>query len=189
LADVRKAVQQVAPLRFSEASAHGEPLTAEQIASVLDLLKGRDSRTPPMYLRNGSAYALTAEGMLGSGAYPRGWQESNSSYGEYLWSIAHNVRPAAQSLGVNDCTDCHADDAPIYFGQIVDADDADADQAPIQYMYELRGDDATFARAWDLGFVFRPAFKWFGFLCAGVVALILLHYALAGIGAIARRFR
>jgi len=157
---------------------------------VLEALKGRDSRTPPVYLRDGHQYARTAEGELEAYPYPSaGSNVVDPSIGAYRWSIAHNVRPAAQSLGTRGCTDCHADDAPIYFGRIADADDAGADQRPIQYMYELRGDDPTFARAWDLGFVFRPAFKWFGFLCAGVVALILLHYALAGIGAIARRFR
>ena len=36
----------------------------------------------------------------------------------YLWSIAHNVRPAAQSLGARRCEDCHSPGSPFFFGKI-----------------------------------------------------------------------
>ncbi len=107
----------------------------------------------------------------------------------YRWSIAHNVRPASQSLGIRDCTDCHADDGPIFFGSFMPTEHATLAETPSFTMVSLRGDDATFTKVWNLGFVCRPAFKWFGFICAGIIALIILHYALAGIGAVTRRFR
>jgi hypothetical protein len=116
-------------------------------------------------------------------------ESSGPGIAPYHWSIAHDVRPAAQSLGARDCTDCHADGAPIQFGRISDADDPAASERPVQYMHELRGDDVPLARAWASGFGFRPAFKWFGFVCAGIVGLVLLHYVLAGVGAVTRRFR
>jgi hypothetical protein len=135
----------------------------------------------PVCVRGGRLYQLNAAGDLETTEHP--------AAAPYRWSIGHNVRPAAQSLGVKDCTDCHADGAPIYFGRIADADDPEADGRPVRLMHELRGDDAVFARMWNLGFTFRPAFKWFGFACVGVLGLVLLHYVLAGVGAIARRFR
>ena len=191
LVDVRKAMQQGAPARSNADAPQPDLLTAEELTEVLGVLrrKSRDARTPPLYLRDGSMHALTPEGKLETSAYFRGWREANASFGAYLWSIAHNVRPASQSLGVRGCTDCHSNDAPIHFGRITDAGDAHADAKPIRFMHQLRGDDATFARAWNLGFVVRPVFKWFGFICAGIVALIALHYVLNGVGAVTRRFR
>jgi hypothetical protein len=115
--------------------------------------------------------------------------KTESTVSRYQWSIAHNVRPVSQSLGVRGCTDCHSNEAPIHFGRLGEAGDEHADARPIRFMHELRGDDATFAKAWNFGFVFRPVFKWFGFACAGVIALVALHYLLNGVGSIARRFR
>jgi hypothetical protein len=105
----------------------------------------------------------------------------------YGWSIAHDVRPAAQALGINGCTDCHAVDAPIYFGVAAAEGDDVAVELPIR-MYALHGASPELAAAWGLGFGVRPVFKWFGFVCAALIGLVLLHYALAGVGALARRF-
>ena len=105
----------------------------------------------------------------------------------YRWAMAHDVRPATQALGVNGCTDCHGLDSPMFFGQI-DCDYAKAKLGrPHMLMYEVRGDDPTLARAWAGGFLFRPAFKWFAFACAAIILLVLLRYALDGVGALARR--
>jgi hypothetical protein len=35
-----------------------------------------------------------------------------------MWPIAHDVRPAAQSLGVRNCEDCHSPDLPFFFGKV-----------------------------------------------------------------------
>jgi hypothetical protein len=107
----------------------------------------------------------------------------------YSWSIAHNVRPASQALGARGCEDCHSNDAPIHFGRVTDAGDAEADARPIRFMHELRGDDAAFTKVWNAGFIVRPVFKWFGFVCVAIIVLVALHYFLNAVGAVTRRFR
>lgn len=82
------------------------------------------------------------------------------------WPLAHDVRPAAQALGIGGCTDCHATDAPLFAGDVQVGDRHWRMSALIDY-------DAALANMWGIGFRFRPAFKVFGFLCAAVVALIL----------------
>jgi hypothetical protein len=107
------------------------------------------------------------------------------------WCLAHDVRPGAQSLGIRGCEDCHTSEAPIYFGSYVAGDVDLAKQLGastgdhIQDMISLRGDDRTLARLWAVGFIFRPAFKWLGFICAGVIALLLIRAAWDGFGQLA----
>ena len=100
----------------------------------------------------------------------------------YRWSLAHNVRPAAQALGVRGCTDCHEWPAPIMAGQFIAGNVDLAKLLMPQYdpqdMLALRDDERPLARIWSLCFTFRPVFKWFGFICAGVIALVLLRGAL-----------
>ena len=97
----------------------------------------------------------------------------------YRWSIGHDVRPASQSLGVNGCTDCHATDAPLVFGSPLPTNlDPETAPAAPESMAALRGDSQPLAMAWGLGFLFRPIFKWFAFICAGLVAIALIQAAL-----------
>ena len=91
----------------------------------------------------------------------------------YRWSIAHDVRPAAQALGVGGCTDCHARSGAIFFASIGEGDDA----VPV---CEFRGDDIAEAYAWAFGFIFRPEFKVVGLVCALLLGLVLLRYILQG---------
>jgi len=149
------------------------PLTDEQLAQVPEALAAQKGATgETIYVRDGRAYRRTPDGRIEAVVLP--------ATGPCRWSIAHDVRPAAQSLGVRGCTDCHAADAPIYFGRVAAADDAQADTRPLRLMHELRPDDVRLARAWALGFPGRTAFKAFGLTCAAIVTLILLSALLDG---------
>ncbi|GAG22981.1 unnamed protein product, partial [marine sediment metagenome] len=97
----------------------------------------------------------------------------------YHWPVAHNVRPASQSLGVGECTDCHADGAPVYFGSIHAWDSAWNGGRP-RLMCEFRGERPALPRTWALGFTVRPTFKVFGIACAALVALVLIRNGLQG---------
>jgi len=95
----------------------------------------------------------------------------------YLWPIAHNVRPAAQSLGVRYCTDCHATDAPFFFGDVA-VDSPIVAGRKAKKMIEFQDINPFYAWAFASSFVFRPFMK---FICLGscaVLGLVLLLYAL-----------
>lgn len=173
--------------RFQTALAHGLGLASREredddpphIVGPVFAYQ-HDGKIAPQRMVWGTRHEVSAESTA---------EESGPGRAHYRWSIAHNVRPASQSLGARGCTDCHSNDAPIHFGLVTDVGDAQADTRPIQFMHQLRGDDGAFAKVWNLGFIFRPIFKWFGFICAGIIALIALHYVLTGVGAVTRRFR
>lgn len=93
------------------------------------------------------------------------------------WPIAHNVRPAAQALGVRGCADCHADDAALFFGSTKLAG-GDAGSGAGERMWASAELDPTLATAWNQAFRFRDLFKWLTLLTllviAGVLARLLL---------------
>jgi hypothetical protein len=85
----------------------------------------------------------------------------------YRWPLAHDVRPAAQSLGAGGCEDCHGWRTPIFWGQVSLAGDGP--------MWKLHRYSPVLADVWAIGFRTRPAFKWFGLACAALVALVMLR--------------
>ncbi len=98
---------------------------------------------------------------------------AEASADSYRWPLAHDVRPAAQSLGARGCDDCHSLQGPVFFGRV--------SLAGAGRMYELHGYDPALARVWALSFKARPAFKWFGFVCAALVLLVILRELLASL--------
>ena len=188
-----------------EKTSHDPPLTDEQIQQILALLAEKHPDAALFRVREGVTLVRAPDSRVERHAYvPPADDEDEEDAEErkvaepvdpyaalaapYRWSFAHDVRPASQALGARGCTDCHSDDAPMYFGKVAAQDDPRAADRPVKAMYELRGADPKFASLWNLGFVYRPAFKWFGFACAGVISLVLLHYLLQGLGALSRRF-
>ncbi len=154
----------------------GEALDPEQVASVLAALaESGDPQAVFVYVSDGRAHRRDASGTLETFEHPVA--------GAYTWPVAHDVRPAAQSLGSGGCTDCHAADAPFSFGRITPVTAAQG-QRPVELMYELRGQSSAMLQAWATSFVFRMAFKVIGFACAAVLGWVLLVYGLRGTAAL-----
>jgi hypothetical protein len=67
-----------------------------------------------VYICGGKMHSVGSDGKL--------VVAEHSAASAFLWPIGHNVRPAAQSLGIGGCDDCHATDKPFFFGKVaVDA--------------------------------------------------------------------
>ena len=85
--------------------------TEKQLTNILDLLSKEPIEGRPVYICGGELYRLDDAGKLSSQEHP--------AARPYLWPIAHDVRPAAQSLGVRGCEDCHSTDSPFFFGKVL----------------------------------------------------------------------
>ena len=131
----------------------------------------------PVYVAGGKAFQLTEDGKT---------QEIEHEAAQpYAWKLAHDVRPARQSLGATGCFDCHQLGAPIFEGQVTAVSPV-LDEQPRKYaMYELAGFDKFKLDAWNQSFQGRTAFKWLGFASMGVVSLVLLWYAMRGLTSLA----
>ena len=90
----------------------------------------------------------------------------------YLWPLAHNVRPARQSLGIRGCQDCHAEDSPIIFGKIA-VDGPLTDPNERVSMTAFGEMDVAAAKRFASTFAFRPLLKLAMSAACLVIGLVL----------------
>ncbi len=153
-------------------------LKDEDVVKILTALGAKaDAGAKPVYITGGKVYSLDEGGKLVS---------ADSKMAEpYMWPIAHDVRPAAQSLGVRNCQDCHATNSPFLFG-LVSGDSALKSAAAGVKMirFENLPERSTEWFAWS--FVFRPMFKIVSILASLVIIGVLAFYALKALGFVAK---
>ena len=154
-----------------------KPLTVDQICKTLEALGPDPKAGDPVYVGGGKLYRRAADGGLTAA--------DHAAAEPYAWPLAHNVRGAGQALGSGGCTDCHAFDSPIAFGQVT-ADSTANVEPTVRAMYAFQGRDPTTLKAWALSYMFRPWFKVVGFATAGVMAAALLLYFFLGLAALAK---
>ncbi len=141
------------------------------VASLTELKKvlPKEGATP-VYVSGGHVYKLGADDPIEV--------FDHQVAAPYAWKMAHDVRPARWSTGVKGCVECHSAGAPIFEGVVTALGPAPETEPVHHAMYELEGFDKQKLATWNLSFQGRPAFKWFAFISAGIVALIVLAFLL-----------
>jgi hypothetical protein len=152
-------------------------LTAEQITKVLSTMSQESPEGQPVYVAGGKLYHLDESGELA--AQPHAAAEAS------MWPVAHNVRPAVQSLGVRSCQDCHATEAPFFFGD-VQIDSPLAGDGTSAKMIDFQDLKPFYVKAFAFSFVFRPWLKLVILAsCAGLAGVLVL-YALRALACVVR---
>jgi hypothetical protein len=153
-------------------------LTEEDVAKILSLLESKvPTGSKPVYITSGKLLSLNVAGKITLAEHPMAWP--------YMWPIAHDVRPSAQSLGVRNCKDCHSTDSPFFFGEILtDLPVKSIGAASGMVLFE--GLNRTYERWFAFSFVFRPWLKAVAILSSLVIAGVLLLYALKALGFVAK---
>ena len=155
-------------------------LSEEQIGNVLKLigdyeweLEESEPKPLPVYVAGGRLYRLS-NGVVVS--------ENHDAGEPYKWPIAHDVRPAAQSLGSNGrCADCHDKDSPFIFGQVeVDTPIKPAEKQSVA-MTEFGELDRGYYQMFAFTFLFRPWLKVVVIISCILLGMVLLLYALKGL--------
>ncbi|MHC4397047.1 MAG: cytochrome c3 family protein [Planctomycetota bacterium] len=156
-------------------------LTAEHITKALTLLSSRGIvEGTPVYICGGKLYRL-------DDSDPNQLSETEHSAAQpYLWPIAHNVRPAAQSLGVRNCQDCHSTKESFFFGKVAVDTPIVSERDSVKEMLEFQDVPAFYTKAFAMSFVFRPMLKIVALLSCAVLAAVLLLYALKALECIAK---
>jgi len=156
-------------------------LTDEQVVQVLTLLSDVESeKGEPVYISGGALGRLNKSGQL--------FHEEHPAAGAYGWPIAHDVRPAAQSLGVRRCEDCHSTDAPFLFGKVEVDSPLQSQAGRVKTMIDFEGLGSIFTKAFAFSFVFRPWLKIIMIACCAMVAAVLFLYALKALACLAKVF-
>jgi hypothetical protein len=152
-----------------------QTLTEDQVGLVLKTLaieeKGDLSKV--VYFSGGRAFRLDKEGRLHSTA--------DRAAAPVTWPLAHNVRPAQQSLGWNGCTDCHTADSKFFFRTVKGTGPLLSGNIATRSATSFMGVGSFFQRIFGLTFTVRPVFKFILFLavlaCGALVAVFFIVVA------------
>jgi len=149
---------------------------AEALASLQRAVEGK-----AVYLAGGNLYSLDDKGKLQK-------RLDHPAAQPYLWPIAHDVRPAAQSLGVRRCEDCHATDSPFFFGTVAVDSPVVEDRMSVRKMVEFEDLNPLYMWLFSFSFVFRPWLKVVTIGACVILAGILLLYALKALACVTKIF-
>jgi hypothetical protein len=139
---------------------------------VLDsLYKSQMLNNPPVYISAGRVFYLDKQKQLKS--------IRDSSAKAYLWPIAHDVRPAEQSLGINGCTDCHSPASNFAMADI-DVDSPLLSARKIISMSTFLDQNIVYENVFASTFYLRPLFKYLLLLSLCILMAIALIYGLKG---------
>ncbi len=156
-------------------SGNWPSLTNEQLEKILKAFSAKDKAA---YVTGGRVYHLDDKGELTA--------HEHEQAEPYLWPIAHDVRPASQSLGVRRCEDCHATDAGFFFGKVAVDSPLVAIQDEFKEMVHYQDINKLYAKIFAFTYVFRPWLKIVALACCAVIGIILLLYGLKMLGFIAK---
>ena len=162
-------------------AAGWQKFNAEKIKEVLTSLSSVKSiNGSAVYIAGGKLYSLDKKGEVTSA-------EHNAAE-PYLWPIAHDVRPTAQTLGSGGCKDCHSTKMPFFFGQVTVDGPVWAEKNAGEYkeMLEFQQVPPLYTRAFAMSFVFRPWMKIVAGGSCAIIAAVLLLYALKALGYITK---
>jgi hypothetical protein len=167
---VRQGAQMVTQ-KSPPASGDWPQLDEKTIIQALSLAASSGSPVgQPFYVCGGLMHRLDEKGNLTAAKH--------KAAEPYLWPIAHDVRPAAQSLGAGGCGDCHTTDSAFFFGGVEIDSPVVSGKGSFRQMTEFEGLDPVYTKAFAFSFVFRPWLKVFSLGSAAVLAGVLLLYAL-----------
>ncbi|MCF7957101.1 MAG: hypothetical protein K9M57_01495 [Phycisphaerae bacterium] len=158
-------------------------LTDEQITGTLTALatsladNSDNAAGTPAYICGGNLYQLDQAGKITV-------SKDHQAAQPYSWAMAHDVRPASQSLGANKgCDDCHniANTAPLFFAKVAVDSPMAVDNGLFKEMVDLQKTSGTYIRSFNLSFIFRPMLKIVSISSCLIIALVILLYVLNGL--------
>jgi len=147
-----------------------QTLTEEQVARVLKVL----GETDHAFISSGKMFRLNTKGTLEA--------REDEAAAPVAWPLAHQVRSARQSLGVNGCTDCHSFGSKFFFAEVKAAGPLRTESAAVRSASSFMGLSGIYHRLFGLSFAVRPAFKVVLFICAFVAGSLLLIMFLITLG-------
>lgn len=151
-------------------------LDAEQIEKVLELLKTTEGKA--VYICGGKLYRLDDKGRLIA--------TEHDAAKPYLWPIAHDVRPAVQSLGARRCEECHSTDAPFFFAEVEVDTPIASEKGSVKKMIEFQELRPVYTKLFAFSFVFRPWLKVVALGCCAIIGGVILLYALRALACVVK---
>ncbi len=156
-------------------------LTADRMKDVLNLLSNVESIAgEPVYISGGNVYRMGDGNELIS--------ETHHAGRPYMWPLAHNVRPAVQSLGSDGCTDCHSIDASFCVSEVEVDTPFITENYSTKKMHEFLAVDPVYMDSLAYSFQFRVWAKVVLALSCGIIIAVLLLYGSRMLAVVCRWF-
>ena len=167
----------IAPLVGHEDSLAVGDWPAVSDSLLLSILEALDSSAVVggqiAYISGGQVHRLNEQGKLLS--------TKHAAAVSVAWPFAHDVRPAAQSLGIRGCEDCHSTNAPFYFGNIT-VDSPLLRAAPLTVsMTKYLNKNKAASWLFSFSFFFRPWLKYLIIFCCIIIFALITLYAFKGL--------
>lgn len=160
---------------FSFAETAGTEFTLDEptvVAMLQRLTSLSNDQTQYAYVGNGRAFKLNGEKLE---------PFDHDTAKPVSWAFGHDVRPAAQSLGIKSCAECHSDEAAYLFADVLPTGPLKTIASVATPMHEFQKLDGKFQELFGLSFKARSAFKVAMYVIVGVLAMVLLVFALVGL--------
>jgi hypothetical protein len=152
-------------------------LTEEQVRLVLEALAATSGGDEIVYVSGGRMFRRTKDGGLGDAGHP--------AAAPTTWPLAHDVRPAQQSLGWKGCADCHSAGSDFFFAGLEGHGPLLTRRTGRLSASSFMGLGGLFQRVFGLSFVVRPVFKIVLAACAIVSGALLFLAGLVALGRVA----
>lgn len=166
--------------------AEGIARQAQINERMLEALKAIEEKYPgkqAVYVTGGTGWIRDGDDKVKTVAA----EELGTAAEPYAWPLAHNVRPARQSLGASGCTECHSDQSKFFFANIQPVGlIPDQEIAPLK-VHQLQQADLQQLLNWNKLFVGRNVFKIASLLALSVTCLITFSALAWNIGAFWQR--
>jgi hypothetical protein len=148
-------------------------LTEGQVAAVLAALDAGGTKDP-VYISSGKLFRLDGRGGLSA--------EDSAAAEPVAWPMAHQVRPARQSLGWNGCTDCHSVASDFFFDRVEGRGPLLTSKAPSSAGVSSMGLSNPYHRLFGLSYLGRPYFKIVLAIAAFLIGAVLLTALVQAVG-------
>jgi hypothetical protein len=155
-----------------------DTITAGLQALTASIEEPKEGTKPiAVYVAGGKVYQLSGDQLM---------ESEEPEAGPYSWPIAHDVRPASQSLGRDgNCRECHSTNSPFFFGAVAVDSPVTPEVATVQQV-SFQDISPRFAWGFAWSFMFRPWMKLTVLLCCAVVGAVILAFVLKAFGWFAR---
>lgn len=140
----------------------------ERISAALEEIEANFPDSQAVLISGGTGIIRDADGNLAE--MPA--EQLGEAAEPYSWPVAHAVRPARQSLGIQGCQECHSDDSPFFFASIQPLGVVPEQQTQRLAVHQLQHVDTQRLAAWNQLFLGRANFKIFGLAALAITLLV-----------------
>jgi hypothetical protein len=173
---VKTAGKDLLPHELQLANASWPAFTDRLVRDMLKSLASTGQVSSPVYVCGGKVYQIAGSELTAV---------EHDAARPYLWPMAHDVRPARQSLGAHVCQDCHSVDAGLVAGRVaVDGPLADPNASLAMVTFERL--DPTLTSLFSRTFIFRPFLKIVSLAAATLIVGLIVVFALRALHSVSK---